>query len=105
MDVVTSQTRPGVKLRLVDDNPTARSAIDRLTAWARLLGVDTIEALADECGVTTRTIQRARHEGVIGEKLMAGAVLFLLRHRQQLAQHGIEPSLDALFVVVEKTAA
>lgn len=105
MHVETCATRVGVLLRLVEDQPAVGKPLDRLTAWAYLLGIESDEALAKELGVVPRTLRRARQDGIIGEKLMAAAVLFFQRRRDELAKYGIEASLDALFVVTEKAAA
>ncbi|MFI1195481.1 hypothetical protein ACH4T9_19800 [Micromonospora sp. NPDC020750] len=72
----------------------------------RLIGCDTLTAIAAETGINIRQVRRARRGGVVGEVFMARSVAALQRHATKLAEYGHEPpGLDDLFTVTTQPAA
>lgn len=98
MHVRTSGTRPEVHLRRTDTGE------DVFTQMTRVLGIDTDAARAQFVGCSERTIRRVR-QGVIGEEFMARAVAALRRHEKDLRRHGLAPSLDGIFRIVDVPVA
>ncbi|MEU4595349.1 hypothetical protein [Micromonospora aurantiaca (nom. illeg.)] len=79
--------------------------VDRFLSLFRLIGCDTLTAIAAEIGLNVRQVRRARNGGVIGEVFMARTVAALQRHADRLAEYGHEPpTLDDLFTVTTAPA-
>lgn len=85
---------------LAETDVRVRLRQETFTAMTAALGCTTDLARAELIGVTPRTLRRAR-AGVIGEGFMTKTVAALRRQSDTLAAHGLIPSLDALFEVVD----
>ena len=55
-------------------------------------------------GYSRRTIYRAR-AGQLGEVFIANTIHVLRQHADELARYGLDPTMDELFVVVERRPA
>ena len=88
------------------DTTGIRLDVEQYLLLFRLIGCDTLTAIAAETGLTVRQVRRVRNGGVIGEVFMARSVAALQRNADKLAEYGHEPpTLDDLFTVTTDPAA
>jgi hypothetical protein len=88
-----------------DARATVHLRSDRYAELFGAIGCTDDQKIAAAAGYSDRTIRRAR-AGQLGEVFIANTIRTLQQHRGVLADHGYdEPTLDDLFVVVEREAA
>ena len=77
---------------------------DRFALMFAILGYKTDTEIASIAGYSRRTIYRAR-AGQLGEGFIANTIHVLRQHADELARYGLDPTMDELFVVVERRPA
>lgn len=99
----TPDTNAVLRLRHRNGEPVLWTMTSVLGVEAAAHGLEEIDAArADFFGVNPRTIRRIRrNEGGIGELFVARVISTLRWHEHGLARHGLSPTLDELFEVVD----
>lgn len=86
-----------------DIQPKVILRADRFNAMCKVIGLRTDVQIAAAAGYTNRTIRRAR-KGQLGQVFIANTLAMLMNHSDELAQHGLYPTFDALFEITEQAA-